>query len=93
VARRVDEVELVGFAVVSLVHHADRVRLNGDAALPLEVHGVEYLGLHFARGQRPGEFEEAVGEGGLAVVDVRDDREVADVTWIHFVAGWPQYSC
>jgi hypothetical protein len=27
------------------------------------------------------------------VIDVRDDREVADVTWIHFVAGWPQYSC
>jgi hypothetical protein len=27
------------------------------------------------------------------VVDVRDDREVADVTWIHFVAGWPQSSC
>jgi hypothetical protein len=27
------------------------------------------------------------------VVDVRDDREVADVTWIHFVAEWPQYPC
>jgi hypothetical protein len=27
------------------------------------------------------------------VVDVRDDREVADVAWIHFVAGLPQCSC
>jgi hypothetical protein len=27
------------------------------------------------------------------VVDMRDDREVADVTWIHFVAGLPQCSC
>ena len=67
--------------------------LDGDAALALKVHGVEDLGLHLARGQRAGELEEPVGESGLAVVDVRDDREVADVTWIHFVAGWPQYPC
>ena len=87
VAGGVDEVELVGFAVVRLVHHADGVGLDGDAALALEVHGVEHLGLHLARGERAGELEQPVGEGGLAVVDVRDDREVADVTWIHFVAG------
>ena len=87
VAGGVDEVELVGFAVVGLVHHADGVGLDGDAALALEVHGVEDLGLHLARGEGAGELEEPIGEGGLAVVDVRDDREVADVAWIHFVAG------
>ena len=92
-AGSVDEVELVGVTVVRLIHHADGVRLDSDAALALKVHGVEHLGLHFARSQRTGELEEPVGEGGLAVVDVRDDREVADVTWIHFVAGRPQYSC
>jgi hypothetical protein len=27
------------------------------------------------------------------MVDMGDDREVADVTRIHFVAGWPQYQC
>ena len=89
----VDEVELVGVAVVRLVHHADGVCLDSDTTFALEVHGVEHLGLHLARGQRAGELEKAVGEGGLAMVDVRDDREVADVTWIHFVAGFPQYSC
>ena len=79
----VDEVELVGDAVVGLVHHADGVGLDGDAALALEVHGVEDLGLHFTLGERAGELEQAVGEGGLAVVDVRDDREVADVFGVH----------
>jgi hypothetical protein len=59
------------------------VGFNGDAALALQVHGVEHLGLHFARGQRAGEFQQSVGERGLAVVNVRDDREVADVAWIH----------
>ena len=41
-------------------------------------------------GQRTGEFEQAVGEGGLAVIDVRDDREVADVAWVHEKCGRPQ---
>ena len=83
VAGRVDQVELVGLAVLRRVHHADGVGLDGDAAFAFEVHGVEDLGLHLARGERAGEFQQAVGERGLAVVDVRDDREIADVLGIH----------
>ena len=78
-ARRVDQVEDVRLAVVGRVVQADRVRLDRDAALALEVHRVEDLRLHLARLQRAGDLEEAVGQRRLAVVDVRDDREVADV--------------
>ena len=83
VAGGVNEIELVGFTVVRGVHHADGVGLDGDAAFALEVHGVEDLSLHFARGQRSGEFQQAVGERGFAVIDVGDDREVADVGCVH----------
>ena len=83
VAGRVDEVELVGDAVVRLVHHADGVRLDGDAALAFEVHGVEHLGLHFALSQGAGQLQQAVAQGAFAVVDVRDDREIADVLGFH----------
>src|SRR5262249_9284768 len=38
----------------------------------------EHLRLHLARLQGAGEFEEPIGERGLPVVDMRDDREVAD---------------
>ena len=79
----VDQVELIGLAVVRLVHHAHGVGLDGDAALALQVHGIEHLRLHLARGERAGEFQQSVGERGLAVIDVRDDREVADVIRIH----------
>ena len=47
----VDQVELVDLAVMRGVHHADGVGLDGDAAFALQVHGVEHLGLHFARGE------------------------------------------
>ena len=81
VAGSVDQVELVSFAVLRGVHHADGVGLDGDAALALEVHGVEHLGLHLARGERSGQLQQAVGQRGFAVVDMRDDREIADVSW------------
>ena len=85
VAGRVDQVELIGLAVLRRVHHADGVGLDGDAALALQVHGVQHLRLHFARGQRAGQLEQAVGQRGFAMVDVRDDREVADESGVH---GW-----
>jgi hypothetical protein len=57
---------------------------DGDAALALEVHGIEDLFVHFALGQSAGHFEEAVGERGFAVVDVRDDAEISNELRVHF---------
>ncbi len=54
----------------------DGVRLDGDAALPLEVHVVEDLGLHFTPGNGAGQLEQSVAERGLAVIDVRNNREL-----------------
>ena len=64
--------------VVGLVGEPDGVRLDRDPALALEVHRVEHLRLHLARLERARDLEETVGERGLAVVDVGDDREVPD---------------
>jgi hypothetical protein len=63
---------------------ANAFRFDGDAALALEVHGVEELFVHFALGERAGHFEEAVGERGFAVVDVRDDAEISNELRVHF---------
>ena len=78
VARRVDQVELV-----ALPRDAHGLRLDRDAALALEIHRVEQLGAHVALDDRLGDLEDAVGERRLAVVDVRDDREVADLALVH----------
>ena len=78
VAGRVDQVELV-----ALPGDADRLGLDRDAPFPLELHRVEHLLAHLARRDRLGELEDAVGERRLAVVDVRDDREVADAALVH----------
>ena len=49
-----------------------------NAYLALELHRVEDLLAHLALREGLRQLEDAVSEGGLAVVDVRDDGEVAD---------------
>ena len=78
VAGGVDQVQVVGLPVGGRVLDPHRLGLDRDPALALEVHRVEHLRLHFLRVDGAGDLEDAVGQGRLAVVDVGDDREVAD---------------
>ena len=79
VAGRVDEIEHVILAVAGAVIEPHRLRLDGDAALALDIHRIEHLFDHFARFERAGELDQPVGERRFAVVDMGDDREIADI--------------
>ena len=83
VARRVDEVERVLLAVARPVEQAHRVRLDRDPALALEIHRVEHLIDRLLGVHRAGEGQQAVGQRRLAVIDVGDDREIADAAEDH----------
>jgi len=74
----VDEVEEVGVPVLGGVEDPRRRGLDRDPALALELEGVEHLVAALARRHALRELEDPVGKRGLAVVDVRDDREVPD---------------
>src|SRR6185436_7361958 len=74
VARRIDDVD-----PRALPRHGGALGEDRDAALALEVVRVHRaLGDDLAGAERAGLLEQAVDERGLAVVDVRDDRDVAD---------------
>ena len=77
VAGGVDHVQDV-VGVVLLPGQPDRLALDRDAALALDVHPVQVLRAHLPRVDDAGQLQHPVGQGGLAVVDVRDDAEVAD---------------
>jgi hypothetical protein len=79
VPRGVDQVEAVGLAVARGVEHRDGVALDGDAALALEIHRVEGLLAHEPMLDRLGQFEDAVRQRRLAMVDMGNDAEVARV--------------
>src|ERR1700746_2755824 len=57
--------------------------IESSRARAFEVHRVEQLLAHLARGHRVRDLENPVGKRRLAVVDVRDDREVADAALVH----------
>src|SRR6185503_8134921 len=83
VAGRIDQVQLIALTILGVVHHANGMGLDGDAPLPLQIHGIEHLCLHLPGSQGAGQLQQAIGKGRLAMVDVRDNREVADVLGIH----------
>src|SRR6516165_1158869 len=78
VARRVHQIEDIGLAILRAVFEAHGLRLDRDAALALELHIVEHLLAHLARLEPAASLDQPIGEGRLAMVDMRDDREIAD---------------
>ena len=83
VARGVDEVEHILLPVGRGVEHAHSGGLDGDAPLPLDVHGIEELSLHVPLGYGIGELHHPIRQGGLAMVDMGDDAEIANMRLIH----------
>ena len=72
-AGRVDEVEVVDLAILGLVLQGCGLRLDGDAALFLDIHRVQHLGFHVTVSQASATLDEAVSQRRLAMVDVRND--------------------
>ncbi len=84
-ARSIDQVELVVVAIVCLVDQPDRVGLDRNPALALEIHRIEDLLHHLALRKRARGFQQPVGERAFPMIDVRDDREIADEFPVHAV--------
>ncbi len=87
VAGRVDQVENVGASVSCPIGKADRLRLDGDAALALDIHRIEHLRTHLALAEGAANFDQTVGEGRFAVINMGDDGKVADAREIRHAAA------
>ena len=61
-ARRINQIELVGFTIPGLVIQRDALGLDGNAAFPLDVHRIEYLRRHFPLGEPPARLNKAIGQ-------------------------------
>ena len=79
----IDQVERILLALIQILH-LDRMALDRDALLLLQVHVVEDLVLHVPGRKGLGQFQQPVRQGTLAVVDMRDDAEIADVLHARF---------
>ena len=89
--RRVDEIEHIVLPVVGAVVEPDGARLNGDAALPLQLHIIQNLRLHLPFVHGAGLLQQPVGQRGFAVVDVGNNGKISNFGKIrqgfHLIAG------
>ncbi len=76
-SRSVDKIERVVFSVKKIVHLYG-VALDSDATLTLEIHVIEHLCLKVFFGYGMGIFQQAVGQGAFAMVDMGDYAEISD---------------
>ena len=56
-----------------------RLSFDGDAALTLQIHGIEHLRLHLAIGEAAAQLDEAVGQRRFSVVDVSDNGKIPNL--------------
>ena len=59
--------------------------LDGDSAVPFQIHGIQQLRLHIPI-RDDGTWSSATddsGKGGLSVIDVSDDAEISDEVRFH----------
>ena len=82
-SRRVDQVEQVRLSIRRQVVHAHGVQLDRDAPLALEFIVVQDLLSHLTPVESAGLLEQPVGQRALAMIDVSDDAEVADMVDAH----------
>ena len=73
----VDEVEIIGLAISGLIWQADRLTLDGDAALAFDVHVVEQLVLELPVGNEIAVLDHAVGQGRFAMINMGDYAEIS----------------
>ncbi len=73
----IEQVEVVFLAVLGRVTHCHRMRLDRDPPFPLQIHRIEELILFLAVVDRAGALEQSIRQGCFAMIDMRDDAEIA----------------
>ena len=76
---RINEIQLVATTVLAVVIQRDALRLDRDAAFTLDIERIKHLLVHLTFLQAATGLDEAICQGGFAMVDVRDDGKIADV--------------
>ena len=68
---------------VERIFHTDGLHFDSYATFTLQLHGIQNLLLHMALVYGVCELKQAIGESGLAVVNMGDDGKIAYLRDIH----------
>ncbi len=75
---RIDKIQLVLQAIRGSIGNAHGLRLDCNAAFPFKVHLVKVLLPGFSLADNSRKLQNAVSQGGLAVINVGDNAKISD---------------
>ena len=78
----IDQIELEVLSCPTGIRQGNSVTLDGNAPFSLEIHSVQDLVPEIPLTYETGVLDKAVGQGGLAVIDVGNDAEVTGLVHI-----------
>ena len=74
--RSIDQIKCILFTLIHIVH-LDRMALDGNALLLLQVHGIKDLILHIATVESIRHFKHSVRQSTLSMVNMRNDAKIS----------------
>lgn len=77
--RGVDQVEHIRLPIGMGIKHPYRRGLDGDAPLPLDLHGIQELVLHIPQGHSVRQLHHPIRQGGFPVIDVGNDAKIPNI--------------
>jgi hypothetical protein len=91
VTGRVDEIEIIGQTVFGGVRQAYGLALDGNSPLSFDIHGIQDLIFEIPVRDHIRKLNEAVGQGGLTMVDMSDNAEISNI--FHFKKIATRFFC
>ena len=76
--RGVDKVELIGFTILGVIVQRHALGFDGYAPLPLDIHGIEYLLIHFTGTQTATDLNKPIGKGRFTMVNMGNNGKITN---------------
>jgi hypothetical protein len=83
-ARRINKIQDVLFAVLCLIGQTDSLALDGNTPFPLNIHIIEKLVTEFPVTHHFANLDKSVGQGGFPMINMCYDAEVPNVFHVCF---------
>ena len=77
-SRRVNQIENIFFSILRPINDADSLRLNRNAPLPLQLHIIKHLCLHFPAGKQSGHFDNPISQCRFSVIYMCNNTKISD---------------
>ena len=75
----INEVKLIDLPILGGIVEGNALSFDRNASLTFDIHGVEHLLGHFTRRQATADLDQTICQCRFAMIDVRNDREIANM--------------